>query len=253
MAMSRDREIQTIAVVGASTGEGKTTTSANLAAALAQADKKVLVVSADFRKPRLHDFFHLPNEPGMTNFLLGDVPFEDAVHHYGPDLYVMTSGPIAARPAELLLSGGMAEFISMVTRRFDYVIVDTPPVLGLADTLAIAPLVDVIVLVAHAESTKRKAVAHAANQLQRVGAGVTVSVLTNVVQRRLAPDQYGTDMGMDMDMVYRSLGRWNPDSESDWGDARRPRRTPPRRLPNVVALPPGRATPRSTRRTPIRF
>ena len=98
----------------------------------------------------------------MSDVLLGEIPLEEAIQAVSPNLWVLVSGKPPARPAELLQSHRMAELLDRQRDRFDYIILDCPPVLGLADSLAIAPLADAVLLVAQAETTKRGAIAHAA-------------------------------------------------------------------------------------------
>ena len=89
-----------------------------------------------------------------------------------PNLWVLVSGTLPARPAELLQSHRMAELLAVRRDRFDFILIDCPPVLGLADSLSIAPLADAVLLVASAGETKRGAIAHAIDQLGQVGASV---------------------------------------------------------------------------------
>ena len=193
MSMGGKSDMRVIAIVGAGLGEGKSTTAANLAAALAQADKRVLAVSADLRKPRLHEFFHLPNERGLSEVLSeqGSLSLDAVVHKYSANLHLITSGSVPAHPAELLQSRRMAEMVALMRERYDVIIIDTPPLLGLADTLSIAPLVDGILLVAQDESSKRAELQQAMEQLQQIGVKIDGCVLTNAVHRRLRSYGYG--------------------------------------------------------------
>lgn len=191
MAIGRRRDLRVIAVVGATLGDGKTATAANLAAAIAHADKRVLAVSADLRRPRLHDYFGIENGPGLSEVLAEEVALQDVIRYTSSNLYVVTSGAISGRPAELLQSQTMVDTMQLMARSFDFVIIDTPPILGLADTLAIAPLADGVLFVAHAEASKRVAVTHAVEQLEQIGARAIGSVLTNVAFSRRSAYGYG--------------------------------------------------------------
>ncbi len=177
---SVQRGLKTIMVSSAIPGEGKTTTASNLAVVLADAKKRVILVSADLRKPRLHKFFGLPNEVGLSNVLAGKVQPWEALRDPGVEnLRVIASGPVPANPAELLQSERMGELLAELREVADFVILDTPPVLLVADSSALAPLVDGVVLVADAEGTTRGSVAHTRDQLEQVDAPLIGAVLNN--------------------------------------------------------------------------
>lgn len=177
---SVQRGLKVIMVCSPSAGEGKTTTAANLALVLADAGKRVVLVSADLRKPRLHKFFDLPNETGLSNVLAGEVqPWEAILDPGVENLRVLLSGPVPGRPAEMLQSEQMSEVMTGLREVADYVIIDTAPVLLVADALAIAPLTDGVLFVADADRTSRSAVAHAREQLDQVGAVLMGSLLNN--------------------------------------------------------------------------
>jgi capsular exopolysaccharide synthesis family protein len=196
MAMARQRDLKVFGITSPMLGEGKTTTTANLGATLSHADKRVLVISGDLRRPSLYRYFNLHNDIGLADVLLGEVPLEEAVDHVSQNLSVLTSGRPPVRPAELLQSHRMAEVIERTRERYDFVLVDCPPVAGLADTLAIAPFVDAIIMVASAEQSKRGAIIHAVDQLGQVGATVRAGVLNMVaLSKRKGTYGYGYGYG----------------------------------------------------------
>jgi capsular exopolysaccharide synthesis family protein len=177
---SVQRGLKAIMITSPEAGEGKTTTAANLSLVLADAGKRVVLVSADLRKPRIHRFFNLQNEVGLSSVLSGEVqPWEAILDPGVENLRVLLSGPVPSRPAELLQSEQMGEVLAGLREVADYVIIDTAPVLLVADALALAPLVDGVLFVADAEKTSRSAVAHAREQLEQVGAVMIGSVLNN--------------------------------------------------------------------------
>jgi non-specific protein-tyrosine kinase len=187
------RGIKTILVTSASAGEGKTTTAANLAVVLANADKRVIVINADLRKPRIHRFFQIPNRVGVVDVLAGTAkPWEALIDPGIENLRVFPSGPIPARPAELLGSEAMGELLAELRQVADFIIVDSAPVLVVSDALALAPLCDGVLYVADAEETSRGAVAHAREQLEQVGAEMIGSVLNHfdASKARSAPYYY---------------------------------------------------------------
>lgn len=174
------RGLKVLAVCSASAGEGKTTTAANLAVALANAGKRVILVSADLRKPRLHDFFGLRNSVGLASVLAGESEAWGALQDPQiENLRVMSSGPIPARPAELLQSDRMAELLAALRDTSDFVVIDTAPILPVSDALVLSHVVDGVLLVADAGATSRGAVSHSREQLEQVGAPLVGAVLNN--------------------------------------------------------------------------
>lgn len=174
------KELKTVMLTSANPGEGKTVTVANLAVVLAQANKRVIALSADLRKPRLHRFFGLKNDQGLTNLLSGEVESAYAVIRAGDNhIGVMASGPVPGNPAELLTSQAMGELLSELEKEFDFVLIDVPPILAVADALGLAPFADGVILVADAEHTSRHAVAQARQQLDQVNATLIGTVLNN--------------------------------------------------------------------------
>jgi succinoglycan biosynthesis transport protein ExoP len=181
MFTAAQRGMKVLMITSASAGEGKSTTAANLAVGLAEAGKRVILLSADLRNPRAHEFFGLKNYVGLSNALSGEVKPWEALQ--SPEkletLRVMASGPVPSKPAELLQSERMGELLSQLRDVADYVIVDTAPVLIVADALAVAPLADAVLVVADAQATTRGALTHAREQLDQVQAAVTGAVLNN--------------------------------------------------------------------------
>ena len=178
--MASKEPCKVIMVSSASGGDGKTTTSANLAVVLAQAGKRVVLVSADLRRPRVHKYFDLNNEKGLTNVMSGEHPMEEALLPTDTwNLRILTSGPTPARPAELLQSEQMGAILDDLRVGADFVIIDSAPVLVVSDALALAPIVDAVLCVTSAEDTTRQAVVRARDQLEQVGAHIIGGVLNN--------------------------------------------------------------------------
>ena len=162
---------QAVLVTSPSAAEGKTTTAVNLAVALAQSEKQVVLVDADLRRPRIHEYFGLDREFGLTTVLLGEARLQDALQRLDnlPNLRVLPSGPIPPNPAEVLANPKMADLLENL-READAVIVDSPPTLPVADAQAIASRVDAVLLVTQAGVTTTKAVVRALELLAQVGA-----------------------------------------------------------------------------------
>jgi capsular exopolysaccharide synthesis family protein len=183
--IGRTGDFKVLTVTSATLGEGKTTTVANLAVALAQAGKKVIVVSCDLRKPRIHQFFGLENEIGVSSILVGETNTIEAIQRPGvANLRVLASGPTPPNPAELLASEQFDELLRVLRGSVDFVIVDTAPVLAVTDTLVIAAKTDGVLIVADAGTTPRGAVAHTREQLEQVGAKVVGGILNNLRRSR---------------------------------------------------------------------
>jgi capsular exopolysaccharide synthesis family protein len=149
--------------------EGKSTTVSNLGIALAESNKRVVIVDSDLRKPKQNRLFGLSGNPGLTHFLSSQVEAADIIKPtHIANLSLINTGPIPANPIELLTSEKMDNFVALLKRSFDYILFDTPPILAVSDALAMGPLVDGIILVcrggqtplAAMKQTKQKLDAH---------------------------------------------------------------------------------------------
>lgn len=188
LSMADKRDLKVLGITSPVQGEGKSMTSANIAAALGQTDKRVLVLSADIRKPRIHEFFGATNERGLSDILEGEVSFGEAVERSEVDnVWVLAGGRFPAHPAELLQSPAMADLLVAVRKQFDFVIVDCPPVLGLADCLAVLPLVDAVLLVVQADKTRGGAILEVSDRLERVGVSVDTVIMNDLNVARGRP------------------------------------------------------------------
>jgi tyrosine-protein kinase Etk/Wzc len=135
--------------------EGKSTAIANLAVSSASSGRRVLLIDADLRRPVQHNIFQLEREPGLSNCLVGEISVRDAIRKTQvPGLHLMPCGHIPSHPAELLGSNKMAKLIELLRQHYDLVLVDSPPVIAMADTLVIGKHTDGVVLVVSADSTK---------------------------------------------------------------------------------------------------
>jgi len=150
---------RTLLVTSAKGGEGKTTVAANLAVSLAQLGEKVLLIDADLRRPSLHKFFGVANTSGLVNFLTGSPDWRSLLSQAAPiGLFVMPSGPVPPNPADLLSSEYMPLLIREATKEYKFVVLDSPPLLNLADSRVLATLVDGVILVVGGGITPRELV-----------------------------------------------------------------------------------------------
>ncbi len=175
-----DAPLHCLQVTSASQGEGKTTTTTNLALMMARGgERPVVVVDCDLRRPRLHDFFDLSNEVGFTSVILGEVPVSAALQRFDdePGLSVLVSGPIPSDPSELLASRRAAEVLTSLRADGALVLLDTPPVLPVTDALVVSQWVDATILVISAGQTTRREVHRAIELLTQVDAPLVGTVL----------------------------------------------------------------------------
>ncbi|MGQ9800354.1 MAG: GumC family protein [Candidatus Saccharicenans sp.] len=138
--------------------EGKSVTISNLAVSLAQMEKKVLLMDADLRRPKQHRIFNLKNHDGLSNYLTMGLELKKLVKAtMVPSLYFINSGPIPPNPAELLGSDRMKELLDRLKGSFDFILIDTPPVLAVTDSQVLGKMVDGLILVVHADRTPKEA------------------------------------------------------------------------------------------------
>jgi capsular exopolysaccharide synthesis family protein len=175
---SRAEGARTLAITSAVADEGKTTVAANLAVALAQGGRRVLLVSADMRRGGIEQLFDLPQAPGLSDLLLGQCTVDDVQRRVG-DLIVITRGSATENPTDLLGSQTTARAIEELARGFDHVIVDTPPVLAVADVLVLAPMLDATLMVVSLAQASTAQVAEAGTELAMAGAKVLGAALNN--------------------------------------------------------------------------
>lgn len=189
--MNADSEKKVMLITSTVPGEGKSYVSANLAAAFAQIDKKVLIVDTDMRKGRQYNLFSLRPRPGLSNFLSGVVDqdfvgekenIENYIQKTDIDnLYLISAGSVPPNPSELLVSAKMENIIDNLIDKFDIIIFDAPPCLIVADALIVARIVDFNILVSAQNITKMEDLNKAKLAIENVG-GKVAGVILNKVQ-----------------------------------------------------------------------
>ncbi|NGY80505.1 CpsD/CapB family tyrosine-protein kinase (plasmid) [Bacillus megaterium] len=178
---SIDKQIKSIVVTSAAPADGKTTTAANLAVVLAQQGKQVLLVDADLRRPSLHYMFQLDNLEGLTSVLTEKVSLKKAISKTQVlNLNVLTSGPIPPNPSELLSSLKMETILREMNNIYDYILVDTPPVLAAADAQVASNSCDGILMVVASERTNKGEAVKATKLLRNTKASLLGVVLNEV-------------------------------------------------------------------------
>ncbi|MDQ3784603.1 MAG: polysaccharide biosynthesis tyrosine autokinase [Actinomycetota bacterium] len=188
---SMQGDIKSILITSAHAGEGKSTTTANLGIALAQADKNVIMVSADLRKPSLHSFFGRSNETGLSDVLIGNAGLEQAVPVRGNEnLRLLPSGRVPVNPTELLTSHAMEEALQYWSRTADYVLIDAPPVLAASDAAILAARVDAVLVVIDVEANTKGTLEHVRRQLDQVQANVIGAVTNKFDPSKTFPYSY---------------------------------------------------------------
>lgn len=194
-ASSADQQIKTLVITSSGPGEGKSTTSANLAVVFANSGQSVLLVDADMRKPTVHKTFLMNNSVGLSNVLSMEMDVKDAVQRsIVPNLYVMPSGAKAPNPSELLGSTRMDNLINELREAYDFIIFDMPPVVTVTDAQIMASKTDGTMLVVRENVTRKDSLQKARELLTMVNANVLGAVYNGSTD---ANDQgyyyYGTD------------------------------------------------------------
>jgi capsular exopolysaccharide synthesis family protein len=179
-------------VTSAAPGEGKSTVSANLAAGLAMAGAKVVLLNCDFRRPTTDQFFEVNNQLGLSDVLAGRVSLDSALQHTGDEnLRVLTPGKMPPNPSELLGSQKMTELIETIRAGADWIIVDSPPLLAVADAAATARWTDGVLIVTRAGVSTHPAAANARDILDKVGARILGIVVWGLDESRGGRGGYG--------------------------------------------------------------
>ncbi|MEO1837355.1 MAG: polysaccharide biosynthesis tyrosine autokinase [Akkermansiaceae bacterium] len=189
----KNPEDNAITIVSGGAGEGKSTTLVNLAYVCAQGGYTTLMIDADLRRPRLHTFFDINNSVGLTNYLTTDLMLEDVILQTPVDnLYFLPSGILPADAAGILNSRRMSVLIQDVKQRFDLILVDSPPILGVSDASVLASEVDLTMIVVQHRKLPRNMLLRVKHAVENVGGQVIGVVLNNVDVRSDSQYQYYT-------------------------------------------------------------
>ena len=188
---SFDDEYRVIVVTSSVPEEGKSTTSGNLAIALAQSGNSVLLVDCDMRKPSIHKMFKISNAAGTAELLLRKKLFEEVANKYNENLTIITAGKIPPNPSEMLASRAMTAFIKEMKKEFKYIILDTPPLQAVTDAQVLSTKADGVLLIVRAGSTKREMVFNSVDLIKKVQGKVIGTVLNGVENKKNNYYYYG--------------------------------------------------------------
>jgi protein-tyrosine kinase len=180
-----DHKCRSIVVTSSSPGEGKSTTVANFGVVLAQTGSRVCLIDSDLRRPTLHRIFGLGNSRGLTTALLEGLSLTEVAQPTNvPNLAVLTSGPLPPNPAELVGSNRMREALEAAVADFDMILLDSPPVVSVADAVALATFADGVVMVVQTGKVPYEVIRRATSQILAVKGRILGVVLNGVNLKR---------------------------------------------------------------------
>jgi len=200
-----DHHPHCLVVTSSVPGEGKTTTATNLAVALAQTGRKILIVDADLRKPRVASTLGLDAAVGLTTALVGRAELHETIQvHEASGLHVLASGAKPPNPTEILQSRVTSDLIGRLRPSYDMIIIDAPPLLPVADAAVLSRLADGVILLVRHGKTTRDQVEESVNRLRQVG-GRLYGVVVNMVAQRAISSYY---------YYYEETGKYSGRSSS---------------------------------------
>lgn len=193
---SNDQILKKIMVTSSQAGEGKTTTISNLAITYAQEGKNVLLIDMDMRKPSLHHIFSKSNRQGLSTVLAGTTNVEDVIQEtMVSQLSLLPSGPVPSNPSDLIDSTVMREMLEQLEQEYDVILIDTPPILAVTDSVIISTLCDSVIMVVAAGKVKKEHLKKAKEQLDHVNARM-LGIVVNRIDRDDQPGFYMNHYGM---------------------------------------------------------
>lgn len=198
--------------------DGKSTVVANIAVAFSQTEKKVLVIDCDMRKPRINKFFNVPAVPGLSNVLGGLCSLKDAVQptEY-KNLSVISSGILPPNPAELLASKDMEDMVTALREEYDLIVMDSPPVNIVSDSVVITKVADGVVLVVRHAITTHPDIEKAIKSLEFVNAKIIGIILNAVDYDKIYGKRYGSYYGKKGYSGYGSYGGYGSSYGTNYG------------------------------------
>lgn len=173
-----------VAVTSTNPGEGKSITSLNTAISFAEANKRVLIIDADMRRPKLHRLLDTKAAPGFSNILVNDCDVKDVIRKYG-NIDAICAGEIPPNSTTLLESDGVETFFDSIRDEYDYIIIDTPPVNSVVDSCLLAKYTSGIVFVIKQNCAKKEQIVSAVSQLEFAGGKIIGFVLNDIIDKNL--------------------------------------------------------------------
>lgn len=181
MFSAADRRLKTLVVSSANPREGKTTSVIYLGTTIAQSGQRVLLIDTDMRRPRLHASTGVTRDTGLSNLILGDENYDEVIRKTDiPNLFVLPCGPLPPNPAELLMTKRFTAVLEELGKRFDRIILDSPPLGAVTDAVVLSKQVDGAILVVRAGKTLRDEISRSAKQIRDVGGGIFGVILNEL-------------------------------------------------------------------------
>lgn len=177
---SIDNPYKVIQITSATPEDGKTTTAINLAAVYAEKGLKVIILDFDLRRPKIHRAFHKINDLGFYDFIVNEKPIEELIIKDDSKIDLLLTGSMLTAPHVILQSKKVADLIEKLRKEYDYIVIDSPPVLTVTDALVTSNLADGVVYIASYKKTKKDQAKHGLKQLKENGANVIGAVLSNI-------------------------------------------------------------------------
>lgn len=175
-----DNEIKTIMITSAKQDEGKTTTICNLVMVMTELKKKILLIDLDLRKPAVHKTFKISNKQGLTDILINKDDYKSYLHNVYQGLDILTTGMIPANLTEIINSKALKELIKEMSKSYDYIFIDAPPVMLVSDPITISTYTDAVILAIEHGKTEKELAKKAVESLKQVNANIIGAVLNNI-------------------------------------------------------------------------
>ncbi|MGB4438543.1 MAG: CpsD/CapB family tyrosine-protein kinase [Sedimentibacter sp.] len=172
-----DNNIKTIMVTSSLANEGKTTTIANLASVITDSKEKILLIDLDLRKPAVHKQFKISNKIGLTDLLINKDSYKNYINSVYDGLDVITSGKIPANPAEIVNSKAIKELLKELSNNYDYIFIDTPPIVLVSDPITISTFTDAVILIIAYSETEKEIAKKSVESLKHVNANIIGTIL----------------------------------------------------------------------------
>jgi len=187
---SFDKQLKIILITSAEAEEGKSTVAGNLALSFSESNKSVILIDCDLRRPSIHKKFKISNVIGLSEVLIGKEKLEDCIKLYNDNLSILPSGTVPPNPTEMLDSNSMSNLLKFLKDKYDLIIIDTAPILAVADAKILSTKADGALIVVRAMKTKVESVIEAKNILNKVGANIIGTVLNGVDNSRRKYSKY---------------------------------------------------------------